>query len=136
MGPMHTETQRAEVEAQVKDAVDRGAKILFGGGRPRGADYDKGWFIEPTILENVPDGARMWTEEVFGPALPVRKIKDLDEGIQLANASQFGLGSSIWTASMSAAHRGVTQLQAGYTSVNPLHPAPNPVPLRPTNHSA
>src|SRR5437763_11780257 len=71
MGPMHTETQRAEVEAQVKDAVDRGAKVLYGGGRPKGGDYDKGWFIEPTILENVPDGARMWTEEVFGPALPV-----------------------------------------------------------------
>src|SRR3989440_312041 len=80
MGPMHTETQRAEVEAQVKDAIDKGARVLYGGGRPKGAEYEKGWFIEPAILENVPDGARMWTEEVFGPALPVRRIKDLDEG--------------------------------------------------------
>src|SRR5438876_2300794 len=81
MGPMHTETQRAEVEAQIKDAVDRGAKVVYGGGRPSGGDYDEGWFIEPTIVENVPDGARMWTEEVFGPALPVRRIKDFDEGL-------------------------------------------------------
>src|SRR5207302_3034029 len=50
MGPMHTETQRAEVEAQLKDAVDRGAKVVYGGGRPSGGDYDKGWFIEPTIV--------------------------------------------------------------------------------------
>jgi len=135
MGPLHTETQRAEVEAQVKDAIDRGAKVLFGAGRPKGADYDKGWFIEPTILENVPDGARMWTEEVFGPALPVRKIKDLDEGIRLANASQFGLGSSIWTASISAAHRGVTELEAGYTWVNALQIAHDELPFGGTKQS-
>src|SRR5437588_1863241 len=94
MGPMHTETQRAEVEAQVKDAIDRGAKVVFGGGRPKGAEYDKGWFIQPTILENVPDGARMWTEEVFGPALPVRRIKDREEELRLPNDSQCGPGSS------------------------------------------
>src|SRR2546427_11657281 len=71
MGPMHTETQRAEVEAQLKDAVDRGAKVVFGGGRPEGSEHERGWFIQPTIVENVPDGAGMWTEEVVGPALPV-----------------------------------------------------------------
>jgi succinate-semialdehyde dehydrogenase/glutarate-semialdehyde dehydrogenase len=135
MGPMHTETQRAEVEAQVKDAVDRGAKVLYGGGRPKGADYEKGWFIEPTILENVPDGARMWTEEVFGPALPVRKIKDLDEGLRHANDSQFGLGSSIWTASMPAARRAVDELEAGYTWVNALQIAHDELPFGGTKQS-
>src|SRR5213595_2061548 len=65
MGPMHSETQRAEVEAQVKDAVDRGARVVYGGGRPQGGEYDRGWFIQPTILEDVPEGSRMWTEEVF-----------------------------------------------------------------------
>jgi acyl-CoA reductase-like NAD-dependent aldehyde dehydrogenase len=135
MGPMHTEIQRAEVEAQIKDAVDRGAKVLFGGGRPKGGDYDKGWFIEPTILENVPDGARMWTEEVFGPALPVRRIKDLDEGLRLANDTPFGLGSSIWTASMAAAHRGVTELEAGYTWVNALQIAHDELPFGGTKQS-
>jgi succinate-semialdehyde dehydrogenase/glutarate-semialdehyde dehydrogenase len=132
---MHTETQRAEVEAQIKDAIDRGAKVRFGGGRPKGAEYEKGWFIEPTILEDVPDGARMWTEEVFGPALPVRRIKDLDEGLRLANDSPFGLGSSIWTASMAAAHRGVNELEAGYTWVNALQIAHDELPFGGTKQS-
>src|SRR5207248_6700661 len=81
MGPMHTETQRAEVEAQVQDALDRGAKVLFGGGRPDGAEYERGHFVNPTILVDVPDDARVWSEEVFGPALPIRRIRDLDEGL-------------------------------------------------------
>jgi acyl-CoA reductase-like NAD-dependent aldehyde dehydrogenase len=135
MGPMHTETQRAEVEAQLKDAIDRGAKVLYGGGRPKGDAYEKGWFIEPTILENVPDGSRMWTEEVFGPALPVRKIKDLDEGLRLANDSQYGLGSSIWTANMAAAHRAVNELEAGYTWVNALQIAHDELPFGGTKQS-
>ncbi len=135
MGPMHTETQRAEVEAQVKDAIDRGARVLYGGGRPKGDGYDKGWFIEPTILENVPEGARMWTEEVFGPALPVRRIKDLDEGLRLANDSQYGLGSSIWTSNMAAANRAVNELEAGYTWVNALQIAHDELPFGGTKQS-
>src|SRR5438128_747991 len=135
MGPMHTETQRAEVEAQVKDAIDRGAKAAHGGGRPKGAEYEKGWFIEPTILENVPDGACMWTEEVFGPALPIRRIKDLDEGLRLANDSQFGLGSSIWTTNMAAANRAVQELEAGYTWVNALQIAHDELPFGGTKQS-
>src|SRR5947208_10815035 len=135
MGPMHTETQRAEVEAQIKDAVEAGARVVHGGGRPQGPEYDKGWFIEPTILENVPDGARMWTEEVFGPALPIRRIKDLDEGLRLANDSQFGLGSSIWTTNMAAANRAVQELEAGYTWVNALQIAHDELPFGGTKQS-
>jgi len=135
MGPMHTQTQRAEVEAQVKDAVDHGAKVVYGGGRPKGAEYEKGWFIEPTILENVPDGARMWTEEVFGPALPVRRIKDLDEALRLANDTPFGLGSSIWTSNMAAARRAVDELEAGYTWVNALVIAHDELPFGGTKQS-
>ena len=135
MGPMHTDTQRAEVEAQIKDAVEGGARFVYGGGRPQGPEYDKGWFIEPTILENVPDGARMWTEEVFGPALPIRRIKDLDEGLRLANDSQYGLGSSIWTTNMAAAHRGVQELEAGYTWVNALQIAHDELPFGGTKQS-
>jgi acyl-CoA reductase-like NAD-dependent aldehyde dehydrogenase len=135
MGPMHTETQRAEVEAQVKDAMDRGAKAVFGGGRPKGPEYEKGWFIEPAILVEVPDGSRMWTEEVFGPALPVRRIKDLDEGLRLANDSQYGLGSSIWTSSMAAANRAVQELEAGYTWVNALQIAHDELPFGGTKQS-
>jgi succinate-semialdehyde dehydrogenase/glutarate-semialdehyde dehydrogenase len=135
MGPMHSATQRAEVEAQVQDALDRGARVAFGGGRPEGAEYENGYFINPTILVDVPDESRMVTEEVFGPALPVMRIADLDEGIARANASPFGLGSSIWTSSMAAAHRAVQELDAGYTWVNALQIAHDELPFGGTKES-
>src|SRR4030081_3908347 len=135
MGPMHTEVQRAEVEAQSKDAGKRGARMVFGGSRPEGESYEKGWFIEATILEDVPDGARMWTEEVFGPALPVRKVKDLDEALRLANDTPFGLGSSIWTSNMAAARRAVDELEAGYTWVNAIVIAHDELPFGGTKQS-
>jgi acyl-CoA reductase-like NAD-dependent aldehyde dehydrogenase len=135
MGPMHTETQRAEVEAQVEDAVGRGARIAFGGGRPQGPAYEQGYFITPTILVDVPDESRMIREEVFGPALPVMKIASLDEGIARANDSPFGLGSSIWTSNMRAAHRAVQELEAGYTWVNALQIAHDELPFGGTKES-
>ncbi len=135
MGPMHTETQRAEVEAQVKDALDKGARIAFGGGRPEGDAYSKGNFINPAILLDVPDDSRMVTEEVFGPALPIMSIKDLDEGLRRANNSPFGLGSSIWTSSMASAHRAVRDLEAGYTWVNALQIAHDELPFGGTKQS-
>jgi acyl-CoA reductase-like NAD-dependent aldehyde dehydrogenase len=135
MGPMHTASQRAEVEAQVQDAIGRGATVVFGGGRPEGAEYERGHFINPSILADVSDDARVWTEEVFGPALPVRRIRDLDEGLELANRSEFGLGSSIWTASMKAARRAVDELEAGYTWVNALQIAHDELPFGGTKQS-
>ncbi len=135
MGPMHTAGQRQEVEAQLKDALDRGARVVFGGGRPEGPDYERGNFINPTILTDVPFEARAWREEVFGPVLPVARIKDLDEGLRLANDSPFGLGSSIWTGSMAAAHRAVRELEAGYTWVNALQIAHDELPFGGTKES-
>lgn len=135
MGPMHTRTQRDEVEAQLKDALDRGAKVAFGGGRPSGPEYDAGNFINPTILTGVDDGARVWKEEVFGPVLPVRRVSDLDEALALANDSPFGLGSSIWTGSMRSAHRAVRELKAGYTWVNALQIAHDELPFGGTKES-
>jgi succinate-semialdehyde dehydrogenase/glutarate-semialdehyde dehydrogenase len=135
MGPMHTDSQRAEVESQLQDALDRGARAAYGGGRPQGDGYDRGYFINPTILVDVPEDARVWKEEVFGPVLPVMKIKDLDEGIRRANDSIYGLGSSIWTGSMSAANRAVNELEAGYTWVNALQIAHDELPFGGTKQS-
>jgi succinate-semialdehyde dehydrogenase/glutarate-semialdehyde dehydrogenase len=135
MGPMHSAGQRAEVEAQVKDALDKGAKVAFGGGRPEGDAYAKGNFINPVIVEDVPAGSRMLTEEVFGPALPLVKIKDIDEGIRLANDSPFGLGSSIWTKNMAYAWRAINEIDAGYTWVNDIQIAYDELPFGGTKQS-
>ncbi len=121
MGPIHLESQRNEVEEQVEDAKSRGAKTLFGGERPKGGDMDKGYFYTPTLMSDVPDDARMTKEEVFGPALPVYTFKTLDEALEKANASEFGLGSSIWTRNLLSANKAIDKLQAGNVWVNSLH---------------
>ena len=128
MGPLHTEQQRAEVEAQVADAVGRGATVLAGGTRPSG-EFDTGWFMEATVLRDVPDDSRMLTEEVFGPALPIVIVNDLDEAIAKANASVYGLGSSIWTKDLAKARRAMEQIQSGYTWVNDIQVAYDQLPF-------
>ncbi len=129
MGPLHTEHQRAEVEAQVADAVKRGAKVLAGGKRPEGAEFAKGWFYPATVLTDVPEDSRMATEEVFGPAVPLFIVKDLDEAIAKANSSIYGLGSSIFTKDFAKARRAAEQLDAGYTWVNDIQVAYDQLPF-------
>lgn len=121
MGPIHIESQRKEIEEQVEDAKARGAKVIFGGERPKGGDLDKGYFYLPTLLTNVPDDAKVSVEETFGPVLPVFTFKTLDEAIEKANNSIFGLGSSIWTRNLIHANRAIDRLQAGNVWVNSLH---------------
>ena len=129
MGPLHTEHQRAEVEGQVADAVKRGAKVLAGNKRPEGKDYEKGWFMEATVLSDVPEDSRMATEEVFGPAMPIFIVNDLDEAIAKANNSVYGLGSSIWTRDLAKARRAVELINAGYTWVNDIQVAYDALPF-------
>jgi acyl-CoA reductase-like NAD-dependent aldehyde dehydrogenase len=118
MGPLHTERQRAGIEEQVGDAVDRGAKVLHGAARPRGEPYDGGWFYEPTLLLEPPADSRVALEETFGPALPIWRVAGLDEAIERANASSYGLGSAIWTRDLHRASVAAERLEAGYTWVN------------------
>lgn len=118
IGPMHSTAQRAEVEAQVQDAVERGAKVLTGGKRPEGEVFDKGFFYLPTLLAEVPEDARVATEEVFGPALPIFRVHSLDEAIEKANNSIFGLGSSIWTNDLNRATKAAEKIESGYTWIN------------------
>lgn len=118
VGPLHTAAQRAEVEDQVADAVKRGARILTGGKRPEGEQFAKGNFYLPTLLVDVDENSKVVTEEVFGPALPVMRVKNFDEAIEKANSSIFGLGSSIWTRNVHRANEAAERLEAGYTWVN------------------
>jgi acyl-CoA reductase-like NAD-dependent aldehyde dehydrogenase len=121
MGPLHTAAQRDEIEEQVKDAIDRGAKVLLGGARPEGEQYVRGNYYLPTILENVAEDARAVTEETFGPLLPVFRVASLDEAIEKANRSIYGLGSSIWTKNLDNIETAIDRIQAGNVWVNSLH---------------
>ena len=118
LGPLHTAAQREEVEEQVADAVKRGGKILAGGKRPEGKEYEKGFFYLPTLVAGVPDDARIAQEECFGPALPVFKVKDWEEALARANNSIYGLGSSVWSRDLNAALGAAERLESGYTWIN------------------
>ncbi len=121
MGPLHTAYQREEVEMQLEDAVKRGAKVLIGGKRPDNPELQNGFFFEPAVVVDVPEDSKLVTEEVFGPVLPVWKVKSIDEAIEKANASQWGLGSSIWTRNMIWANRAVQEIESGMTWINQIH---------------
>lgn len=113
MGPLHSAKQRDQLERQIAES---GGEVVAGGGRPDG--LDSGWFHEPTVVVEPGKDSPMAVEEVFGPALPIWRVRDLDEAIELANASPFGLGSSVWTSDLRRAERAATELDCGYTWIN------------------
>jgi succinate-semialdehyde dehydrogenase/glutarate-semialdehyde dehydrogenase len=118
VGPLHTASQRNEIEEQVNDALTHGARLLAGGKRPAGDGFSKGNFYLPTLLVDVDENSRVVKEEVFGPALPIMRVKDFDEAIAKANDSIYGLGSSIWTRDLDTATQAAERLEAGYTWIN------------------
>jgi acyl-CoA reductase-like NAD-dependent aldehyde dehydrogenase len=118
LGPMHTERQRAIMEDQIARTLAGGGEVVAGGGRPDDARLAHGWFHEPTVVVDPPHDSPMAREEVFGPALPVWRVRDFEEAIRLANDSPFGLGSSVWTSSLDRAERAAAEIDAGYTWIN------------------
>ncbi|MEN0011897.1 MAG: succinic semialdehyde dehydrogenase [Solirubrobacteraceae bacterium] len=102
------------IERHVKDAVAKGAKVVAGGKRGPGP----GRFYEPTVLVDVDHSMACMTEETFGPTLPIMKVADEAEAIRLANDSEYGLGSSVFTKDLARGRRVAEQLRAGNTCVN------------------
>ena len=121
MGPLHAQFQLEEVEAQLQDAVSKGATVRVGGKRPADPALANGFYFEPTVVENVPHDSRLVTEEVFGPVLPVFRVSSLEEAIARANDTVYGLGSSIWTNNMAWANKAIREINAGVTWVNQIH---------------
>jgi succinate-semialdehyde dehydrogenase/glutarate-semialdehyde dehydrogenase len=117
MGPLNAAKHRDVLADQLQDAVDRGAKVTVGGNGHDG----KGYFFEPTVIEDAPHDSRVVREETFGPLLPVFKVNDVDEAIRLANDSAYGLGSSVYTYNVKWIHRAAQEIEAGMTWVNQLH---------------
>jgi len=115
IGPLHTARQRALVADQVARG---GGELLCGGGPPDDPELANGFFYEPTVILDPPHDSPMATEEVFGPALPIWRVRDLDEAIERSNASQYGLGSSVWTADLDRAREAAERLECGYTWIN------------------
>ncbi len=118
MGPLNNAQVRDDVERLLQDALRRGSVLVAGGARPSGPQYAKGYFLAPTVLTDVPDDAAIWTEECFGPVLPLQRVRDLDDAIANANDSPYGLGAAIWSESSRTIERFVDRIQSGMVWVN------------------
>lgn len=116
MGPAVDEKQLRQDLSYVDIGRQEGARLLTGGGRPQGLEH--GFFVEPTVFADVRPGSRLFREEVFGPVLGVTTVRDLDEGLRLANASEFGLSCSLYTNDVSAVMRFVEEVETGMVHVN------------------
>ena len=102
------------VERHVNDAVERGARVLSGGGRRD----EGGHFFEPTLVVDVDHSMALMREETFGPTLPIMKVKDADEAVRLANDSPYGLQASVWTKDAAKGERLARRVEAGAVTVN------------------
>ena len=114
IGPLATPTVLKDIEAQVEASVRGGARVLTGGKRIEGPGY----FYTPTVLTDVKSPSPAVDEETFGPVAALLKARDIDEAIQLANATQFGLGASAWTQDPGERERLVTEIEAGQVFIN------------------
>ncbi|MEV5384445.1 NAD-dependent succinate-semialdehyde dehydrogenase [Streptomyces sp. NPDC052721] len=114
MGPLANARRRDAVQEMVDEAVAQGARVLAGGTRPAGA----GFFYAPTVLADVEEKHRVFSEEVFGPVAPITTFQDADEAVARANDTGYGLGSFVFTSSLDIATRVSEDLQAGMVGVN------------------
>ena len=114
VGPLATEQGREDVEELVQDAVKTGATVLCGGQRRAGP----GWFYPPTVISDITTDMRMYLEEVFGPVASLYRVADIDEAIEVANATTFGLGSNAWTSDEAEQDRFIADLYAGQVFIN------------------
>jgi lactaldehyde dehydrogenase/glycolaldehyde dehydrogenase len=115
MGPLINANALKSVDGMVKHAVEQGAKMVIGG---RAEDRKKGFFYKPTVLVNCTQNMDIIHNEIFGPVLPVVKFKNLDEAIEMANDSEYGLTSSIYTQNIDVAMRAANEIKFGETYVN------------------
>lgn len=118
LGAMSSERQLLTVEGHVREAVERGARVLAGGGRAEGCEGGRGWFHEPTVLAGVDHTMAVMREETFGPVLPLMTFREESEAVRLANDSAFGLTASVWTRNIARGRRVARSLEAGTVMVN------------------
>jgi succinate-semialdehyde dehydrogenase/glutarate-semialdehyde dehydrogenase len=119
----------AKVADQVDDAVGHGAAALVGGGRLTDEPFDRGHFYAPTLLTDVGDGMKIYREETFGPVAPVITYDDVDQVLDLANDTNYGLAAYVYTKDLSTAIRAFEGLRFGIVGVNDVNPTAASAPF-------
>jgi acyl-CoA reductase-like NAD-dependent aldehyde dehydrogenase len=119
-GPVINKKQSDSILRHIETAKKEGGKVIFGGDRLTGGEFDKGYYINPTLVEVTPDNS-IFSEEIFGPVLAITPVKDEKEAIILANKSIYGLAGAVWSKNHDRATKVARQLQAGTVWINEFH---------------
>ena len=136
IGPLATEQILIDLEGQVQVSVAAGAKILTGGRKFKAdGDLARGHFYEPTVLVDIPKDSPAYRDEIFGPVASLFRVGNIDEAIELANATAFGLGSAAWTNDESEIRRCVDELEAGSVFINGMVASDPRLPFGGVKHS-
>jgi malonate-semialdehyde dehydrogenase (acetylating)/methylmalonate-semialdehyde dehydrogenase len=125
MGPLVTREHRDKVASYIDIAVTDGAHVVVDGRKQEFDGDANGFWLGPTLLDQVPTNSKVYTEEIFGPVLSIVRVKSFDEGVSLINASPFGNGTAIFTNDGGAARRFQNEIEVGMVGIN----VPIPVPV-------
>jgi malonate-semialdehyde dehydrogenase (acetylating)/methylmalonate-semialdehyde dehydrogenase len=117
------EAHLERIKTYISQGVKEGAKLIRDG-RLDGVQRGEGFFIGPTIFDQVDPSMTIWQDEIFGPVLSIVRVQDLDEAIRLCNRSRFGNGAVLYTSSGKAARKFREEIEAGMVGINVNVPAP------------
>ena len=131
VGPLAMPQIVDDIDKQVRDSVAAGARLITGGHRIG----ERGNFYAPTVLADLPPNAAAVCEETFGPIAALLRVAGIDEAIRVANATQFGLGSSVWTRDRAEAERFAAEIEAGQVFVNAMVASDPRIPFGGIKHS-
>jgi len=118
MGPSVDEDQLNTVLRYLEIGQKEGARLLCGGTRLRGKEYDRGYFVAPTVFDHVKRGMQIAQEEIFGPVLAIQRVATFEEALEAANDVSFGLASSIFTNDANKIFRFIEDIESGITHIN------------------
>jgi succinate-semialdehyde dehydrogenase/glutarate-semialdehyde dehydrogenase len=127
VGPLINARQRDRVEQMVEQAGSSGATVATGAKRP--SSMPRGYFYEPTVVTNVPPDSALFQAEIFGPVLPIATFSDVDQAIELANSTRYGLSAYVWTKDLHMAIRTAERLEFGMVGVNDWAPQTTELPF-------
>jgi lactaldehyde dehydrogenase/glycolaldehyde dehydrogenase len=121
LGPLVSDRQHARAVGAIDRAVAEGATVVAGGGRPTGHQYERGYWLEPTVLVDLPRDANVMREEVFGPVTPIIRAGSFEDALEVANDTRYGLSAFIFTSDYRRAMRAAQDLDFGELYINRSH---------------